>query len=409
MAPTGTALDVILDNDVRVKNVGQSIHARTIEPVYVFDKLMVPVGAEVTGTITRLESVSNGERALEALNADFTPPRKVTVEFNELKLPNGRSLALQTDVTAGSAQVINFVAAQDDSKGNSAKQQASEKAREAKEQAKRDWDNAVAQVQQPGKFHRLERYAMAQIPFHPQYIDAGTVYYAELRAPLDFGSEVVTQDVLESIGTTPPDGTSVRARLTATVSSSTARRGDAVTAVLSQPLFADTRLVFPEGSRLTGSVVQARPARFMSRNGQLRIVFHEIVPPDGIERAIQSTVEGAQSGKDQNVKIDSEGGAEAQTPKTRYLQTAVALGLAAASSGDDLVNGAAGGAGGFRLVGIALGMGVRSQPFSMAMGAFGASRSIYVHFIARGRDVVFPKNTTMQIGIGPRPAPDGMK
>jgi hypothetical protein len=49
-------------------------------------------------------------------------------------------------------------------------------------------------------------------------------------------------------------------------------------------------------------------------------------------------------------------------------------------------------------------MGVRSQPFSMAMGAFGASRSIYVHFIARGRDVVFPKNTTMQIGIGPRPA-----
>jgi hypothetical protein len=39
----------------------------------------------------------------------------------------------------------------------------------------------------------------------------------------------------------------------------------------------------------------------------------------------------------------------------------------------------------------------------MAMGAFGASRSIYVHFIARGRDVVFPKNTAMEIGIGPRP------
>jgi hypothetical protein len=35
----------------------------------------------------------------------------------------------------------------------------------------------------------------------------------------------------------------------------------------------------------------------------------------------------------------------------------------------------------------------------------GASRSIYVHFIARGRDVVLPKNTSMEIEIGSRPAP----
>jgi hypothetical protein len=38
----------------------------------------------------------------------------------------------------------------------------------------------------------------------------------------------------------------------------------------------------------------------------------------------------------------------------------------------------------------------------MALGAAGASRSLYVHFIARGREVVFPKNTTMEIGIGVR-------
>jgi hypothetical protein len=39
------------------------------------------------------------------------------------------------------------------------------------------------------------------------------------------------------------------------------------------------------------------------------------------------------------------------------------------------------------------------------MGALGAGRSVYVHFIARGREVVFPKNTAMQIGIGTRHAP----
>lgn len=38
------------------------------------------------------------------------------------------------------------------------------------------------------------------------------------------------------------------------------------------------------------------------------------------------------------------------------------------------------------------------------MGAFGATRSIYVNFVARGHEVVFPKNTAMQIGVGTRPA-----
>jgi hypothetical protein len=33
-----------------------------------------------------------------------------------------------------------------------------------------------------------------------------------------------------------------------------------------------------------------------------------------------------QSGKGQDLKLDSEGGAEAQTPKIRYLQVAIAVG-----------------------------------------------------------------------------------
>jgi hypothetical protein len=55
-------------------------------------------------------------------------------------------------------------------------------------------------------------------------------------------------------------------------------------------------------------------------------------------------------------------------------------------------------------VGIAVGIAAHSNSLGIAMGALGASRSIYVHFIARGRDVVFPKNTAMQIDIGVRPA-----
>ncbi len=211
--------------------------------------------------------------------------------------------------------------------------------------------------------------------------------------------------MVKSIGALLPAGSSVRARLITPISSASARKDDEVDAALSQPLFDGKLLIFPQGSRLKGSVVQVQPARRMSRDGQLRVVFREIVPPAGIGQKIQASLEGVQSGKGQDLKLDSEGGAEAQAPKTRYLETAIAIGLAAASSGDDGLNQVEGGAGGFRVVGIVLGATVRSQPLGMAMGTLGASRSIYVHFIARGRDVVFPKNTAMEIGIGPRTGP----
>jgi hypothetical protein len=403
--PKGTSLQVVIDKELRIRKVGQFVHGRTVDPVYAFDKLVIPVGTEVTGKITQLDSISNPKRIVEALNADFSPARKVTIEFNEIALSTGKHIPIQTVVTPGSGQVIEFVTSAEKGHNRSLKDSASDKAREAKERAKQEWDNAIAQVEEPGRLHRVRRYLVAQFPVHPQYIDPGTVYFGELESPLEFGAEPLTPEMAKSIGAVPPTGSSVRARLSMSVSSATAKKGDEIEATLSQPLFDGNLLIFPQGSLLKGSVAQVQPARHMTRNGQLRVTFLEIVPPDGIEQKIQASLEGVQSGKAQDLKLDSEGGAEAQTPKTRYLQTAIAVGLAAASSGDDILNQAEGGAGGFRVVGIVIGATIRSQPLGMAMGALGASRSIYIHFLARGRDVVFPKNTAMQIGISPRPSP----
>lgn len=97
---------------------------------------------------------------------------------------------------------------------------------------------------------------------------------------------------------------------------------------------------------------------------------------------IEATLEGVQSGKDAHVKLDSEGGAEATTPKTRYLATGVSLALAAASTGNgdnDVDNGvnhikantgaqAAGGVSGFKVVGIVLGLAVHSRALGYTMG-----------------------------------------
>jgi type IV secretory pathway VirB10-like protein len=414
----GAPLQVALDEEVRVKKVGQPVHARVVEPVYAFDHIVVPVGSEIIGKVTKIEAISGGKRTEAALNADFTPLRKVEVGFDELVLADGRHFPLHTSVTPGTGQVIELVTAADaKEKKNSVKDMASEKTKEAKQQAHQEWDNAMKQLKTPGKVRRLERYGEAQLPVHRQYIPAGTVYFAELQEPLDFGSEVMTAPMASTIGTALPEGSVVHARLITPLSSATAHKGQDVEAVLSQPLMDGEHLILPQGSRLKGTVKQAQPARRLKKNGQLRIAFTELVPPDGIEQKVVTTLEGVQAGKDANVKLDSEGGAEATTSKSRYLGTAISLGLAAmtASGGHDRDgdggnnNGAAGGLGGFKLVGMVVGAVARSRAFGTTMGAYGAAVSVYSHFIARGREVVFPKNTTMQIGIGTRagtaPAP----
>lgn len=70
----------------------------------------------------------------------------------------------------------------------------------------------------------------------------------------------------------------------------------------------------------------------------------------------------------------------------------------------DSGNAAAGGLGGFKLVGMIMGAAVRSRAFGTTMGAYGAAVSVYTNFMARGHEVVFPKNTAMQIGVGTRAA-----
>lgn len=123
---------------------------------------------------------------------------------------------------------------------------------------------------------------------------------------------------------------------------------------------------------------------------------------------------GVEAGKTDNLKLDSEGGAQATSPKSRYWQTGIAMGMALVSAGGDsdskianpagnTSNRVVGGAGGFKLIGIVMGAAVKSRVFGYSMGAYGAGMSVYDHFIARGHEVVFPKDTAMDIGVATRP------
>jgi hypothetical protein len=49
---------------------------------------------------------------------------------------------------------------------------------------------------------------------------------------------------------------------------------------------------------------------------------------------------------------------------------------------------------------VPVGLVVRSHTLGIVMSAYGGSRSIYVNFFGRGRNISFPKDTTLEIGFG---------
>ena len=416
--PAGTPLKVALDQEVRIQKVGQSVHGKIVEPVYCFDKIVVPAGSEVTGKISGIDGVSKMQRTVAAMNANFSPYHQVHVEFDELVMADGRHVPLQTVVSPASQGVLQFVPAsakQNPSAAAEAKHAASRKISEAKQEAMREWNTAMQQLHEPGKMHRLERLGVAQLPYHPQYMDAGTSFNADLQTPLDFGMEPLKTESLSSIGNPPPSGSVVHALLVTPLDSATAKKGEPVEAVISQPLVVSNQLFLPQGSHIKGSVLEVRPARRLNRNGQLRVVFHQVVPPDGIEQRVEASLEGVEVAKGEHLVLDAEGGAQVTTPRTRYLTTGIAVALAASSvspdhdarfhggdGGGDPGAGAADGASGFRFLGTIVGALAHSRLVASSFGFYGAAMSVYTHFLARGRDVVYPKDMSMIIGLGTR-------
>ncbi len=408
--PNGAPLQIALEREVRVRKAGELITGRVMQPVYVFDHLVIPVGTVATGRISAIAPVRLRTRALDALNADFSPARKLTVAFDELVLPDGHHINLHATIVPGSGQVIRLVTA-DQHKKNAVKDAVAQKM----DQVRAQWNNAMKQVESPGRMHLVTRYAISQLPVHPQYIDAGTLYSAEVTQPLDFGSESVSSDTLSGIGTQPPPGSLVHAFLLTPLNSATTAKSAPVEAELSQPLLDQSHLILPAGTRLRGSVLQVRPARSLHRNGQLRIVFREVILPDGAVQTVDTRLQGFQADSADNAQLDSEGGAKSTSSKTRYISTGASVGLALIGSGGRRDVGdagpTAGGATGFKLIGLIAGISFRSHTYGILMSAYGGGRSIYNNFLGKGRDISFPKDTAMEIGFGnrtslPMPAAD---
>jgi hypothetical protein len=424
----GTALRVAIDQRTRISHVGEPVLGHLVETVYAFDEPVIPAGSLVTGRVTRIETMPLARRVSSYANGNFSPFRRYTVTFYRVTLPDGRALAIRTTVAPGSAEVVHLVSKDDKTKdakdaerkslagraADSAKQQVKDRLHEASSAA----HQAADEIRTPGRMERLKQFLAAQVPYRRQYVTVGARFSAALEQPLYFGAVLRTQQQMAAIGGTPPAEVLLHARLMLEVSSATAARGNPVIAELTEPIYSDDhRLVLPAQSRLIGQVVEAKHARHLHRNGELRVIFEHLEVPGGDLQRVQGSIEGIEVDRSAHLKLDEEGGAHATDSKMRYLSTGVALLMAAVAAHPDVERGgvdqagdpavrAGAGASGFGLAGTLIGLAAKSNAVSIVFSAYGASASIYTNFLSRGRDVVLPRNVPMEIGLGaPHPGP----
>ena len=396
----GTSMQVEILRPYPMK-AGEAIEGRLVYPLYVDGKLAVPENTPVHGTVTALEPDSK-ERLHGRLQGDFTPFHDAKVQFNELVLADGSRPFTTGGATTG-AMVLRLTAPGVKPKQSLIARQWS--------QAKERLHEQMAFFTDPGLGDRAMQMLYHQLPYHPERIPAHTSWTFELAAPLTLPDRPAEAqkppDPPAPAGT--PETWSVHAILTAGLSSATAKPGDPVHALVAEPVLdKDRQLVIPQGSMLVGHVTTAKAARTLGRNGKLRFTFQQVQFPEGnaASRSVEGALAGATTQGSQTLNMDAEG---TVTPKNKSSVIAPLLLTMLASRALDndgnltVQTGVA--SNGFGLVGRVVGMAAGNRNFAAGLGFYAAGLSVYQNFLQPGHDVVFPKDTRIEIETTPLRAP----
>ena len=141
----GRPLRVALDHRIRVKT-GQPVTATLIDPVYVFDRIVLPAGTKAIGHIEAVEATSRKSRARLMLGGNFTPPHKALLQFDRLVLNDGSTISVLTAASAGTENVRRQMASSSKDAGLAAR---------VREKIASEAKQTVSAVRGPGKRDRL--------------------------------------------------------------------------------------------------------------------------------------------------------------------------------------------------------------------------------------------------------------
>jgi hypothetical protein len=414
--PAGTPLAVAIDRNYPMR-AGETIRGHLLYPIYADNTLLLPEGTVVTGSVVELLS-DRSRRVRAALGGDFTPFHKPQVQFTQIVLPDGATIPFSSGAAATGTQIYRAVAPPP-TKGGFLRQEFNSGLSAAR--------SDVATFTAPGKGDRLLQFIYGRLPYHPQRIENGTSWTIETTASLDIPAQpappptppvVVPRKPHFWEEPTPPAQSAgdtgawiVQANLEDTVSSETSKDGQAIKALVAEPIFnPDHTIAVPQGATLVGVVTRAKPARRFGRTGVLSFRFSQLILPNAETQIVETRLTGADSAQD--IALGSEGQVKSKPQDKIAIPLILALMAArpldmdhhGASYENGTFKNGVGGAAGLGLVGTIVGMAGGSPYAAAGIGYWGAGRAFYDRWIARGQKITFAKDTRIVVETTPRRA-----
>ncbi|MGH9618100.1 MAG: hypothetical protein ACRD45_00115, partial [Bryobacteraceae bacterium] len=205
----GRPLRIYLTKKVRFRK-GAPAQGKFAQPVWSFDRIVIPMGTVIRGRVALLEPVPRIQRATAMMGGNFTPLKIAKLSFSELILPNGKTIAIQT---RASRALPGLYAPPRPSKRRhhapkSGLRAKAVRMRHLAEQQMNSQINARTHggwdfVRSRNRREWLEDFLLNKLPYRPQWYRKGTLFNAVLSKGLHFGTIVVTRQYLQSIGTEP--------------------------------------------------------------------------------------------------------------------------------------------------------------------------------------------------------------
>lgn len=408
--PAGTALRIEIDQRARIR-IGAPIHGHLTESVYLVDHEVIPAGALVSGTIQSLRPGPKKQHVQRLLAADFTPPKIPNAVFDTLTVPatatrSARVISISAPAVETDARVLTL---------GTKKQKQSIKAQAIGLVKQREQDAKLV-LKQHRYTEIIEKWAVGQLPYHPEILWSNTRFNADLATPATLPDTPHSDLPLEDLRGRLPEGT-LHARLVSSLTSQTARRGDPVEAIITRPLLSadGSRLLVPQGTHLYGVVVQAKAARSFGRNGDVRFAFRNLDLPtaDGAVKLteVHGRLSGAETAPGQHVTIDEEGQAKAEDGPGKYAEPIVLGILAGVASPDHDHPGDATGVGpgaqtvssnGFGLIARVVSLSTQNTQVLQGFAYYSLAKSLYFNFVATGHNTTFPHDTEIEVTLSER-------